>query len=160
MLKEAQKPKYFMDGLFSKITGQYPYDNPANYCDIQRSFLVYLFASIPAIEDLKLSVLFRHKLDEIEEKDFVSEIKTDNTFRALAASNKQSESDYKRKMAEDLKIEAIIKLYKEYDMKIPDEIKLKYKLKKPKKQEPVRLSPGYDPKKIEQMLGLKRNGNE
>jgi len=157
--KEARLHKYYMDGLFIKITGQYPYDQPGNFCPEQRMFIVYLFATLPSIESLNLSLVFSGRLQEIEEHDYIKEIPVDNSFRAIAIGMKKNETEYRAEMAEDMRREAIIKLYKEFNYKIPDNIRARYRLKKEEekpetpKREPIKQ--GYDREKIRKMLSMK-----
>lgn len=156
MLKEAKQNKYYIDGLFIKLTGHYPYDQPSDFCYEQRVFLVYLFAMLPSVENINTSLVFSGRLQEIQEKDFTKEIPIDNALRAIAFSKRISAEEYQKISAKELQRAAIIKLYREHSLEIPDDIKVLYNIKtEAPKHEKRQVPPSYDREKIKKMLGIK-----
>jgi hypothetical protein len=69
---EAKKNKYFIDGFLIRHFKIFPsYFDKENLFDEQKIFLIYLMGFIPEIEEWKLEVDYKIRLEEIKKIDKV-----------------------------------------------------------------------------------------
>lgn len=79
---ESKKSEYFIDGFMIRHFGIFPTNfDKENLLEEQKIFLVYLLAVIPDLDEWKLNVEYKTKLDEIKK---IKSIDLDQTEKDLA----------------------------------------------------------------------------
>lgn len=124
MLKEIQKDKYFIDGVFLKEFKIFPTGcDPDNLLPIQKEFLIYLAAYSPSFDGLKNWINYELEKKEIEQADFTNKIDVkDEILEVLAKQKDITIIELKNEKAEKLRKESLEQLKEKYGLEEKSEI--------------------------------------